>query len=160
MKTSKRNAAAITAACLALGTLARQSHAGTYAPIVIDGSFSDWNYVPVAVSNASNGSDVDPIQLKMANDQNNIYFEVTFASSANSYTNGLYLSIDSDNNTATGYDVYGQGTIGSNFSFVNDYPFTQATGVSIPAARSTTPLTRRRLLTWLPPPRKSRSRFR
>jgi hypothetical protein len=41
----------------------------------------------------------------------------------------MYIALDIDSNTATGYDVFGAGLIGSEAGWQNDFAFAQATGV-------------------------------
>ncbi len=43
--------------------------------------------------------------------------------------NGVYLAFDTDNNPATGFDVYSLGLIGSEVGWQNDSPFAQSNGV-------------------------------
>ena len=40
-----------------------------------------------------------------------------------------YIALDIDSNTATGYDIFGLGLIGSEAGWQNDFAFAQATGV-------------------------------
>ena len=128
MKANRMILAAV-AACT-VGFLGTAVHAGTYAPITIDGNFSDWTNVSrSAASGTADGATIDPIQLKLANDATNMYVLITFATPVASATvDGTYLVVDSDGNKATGFDVFGQGVIGSNTAFENDYPFSEATG--------------------------------
>jgi hypothetical protein len=127
MNPHRRSSTAISAAVVGFGLMAHCARAGTYQTISIDGSFSDWMNVPVAVTAAPNAaSPIDPVQLKMANDSTNIYFELTFNGAQNpQYDSGVFLGIDSDNSASTGFNIFGSSQIGSNFGFQNDYPFTQ-----------------------------------
>lgn len=104
---------------------------GTFATINPDGDFSDWASVPIIATDSSgDGSPADFLQLQAANDDDYLYLRFTLASAAalNSEVQ-VFISIDNDNNTATGFDVYGLGLIGSEVAWQNDFPFQQSTGV-------------------------------
>ncbi len=130
MHRSERNAAAIFAAIVSCGMFMPSARAGTFQTIAVDGNTSEWATVPVAVSSPSNpAAPIDLVQLKMANDATNVYFELTLGSSQNPQSgSGVFLGIDSDNSAATGFNIYGSMQIGANFSFQNDFPFTQSAG--------------------------------
>lgn len=115
-------------AALAAGALvAAQAQAGYYKTITPDGDFSDWDDVPVATTASVNtGTPIDFSSLKIANDATNVYFLITFATPVNPQSgSGVFTAVDSDNSGATGYNIFGNPAIGSNFGFQNDYPFTQ-----------------------------------
>jgi len=101
--------------------------AGTYRTITIDGSFADWAGVPVLdsdpVDNAG-GPDIGDTQI--ANDNDNLYIRNTFPNNDSMQT---YIALDVDSNTATGYDIFGLGLVGSEAGWQNDFAFAQATGV-------------------------------
>jgi hypothetical protein len=120
----------IVIALLALCSLALRASAGTYLTPTLDGSGSEWASVPIAINDAVDGVPIDVATVQIANDDNYIYFHVTFQVAVNPQSgSGLFLAIDNDNNTATGYDIFGLGAIGSDFGLQNDFPFEQATGV-------------------------------
>ena len=117
-------------ALLAFGSLTLRASAGTYLTPTIDGNGSEWASVPIAINDPAEGAPIDIATVQIANDDNYIYFRVTFHLAVNPQSgSGLFLAIDNDNNTATGYDIYGLGLIGSEFGLENDFPFEQATGV-------------------------------
>lgn len=106
--------------------LALPATAGTYKTIMIDGDYSDWAGVPVVDSDGGDnfsGPDIGDTQL--ANDGQYLYMRNTFP---NGISLGTFISIDVDQNAATGFDVFGLGLIGSEAGWQNDFPFTQATG--------------------------------
>jgi len=89
-------------------------------------AFDDWDNVPLAVSDpADNPSALNLIDIKdvkVANDANLLYI---YASGHRMRTNGLYLAFDTDQNVATGFDIYGLGLVGSELGYVNDFVFDQ-----------------------------------
>lgn len=114
------------AALIACAALASPALAGTYASITLDGSYADWAGVPVLATDAVDGSPIDLGTIQIANDDSYYYVRLTY--NAATVPNGgpsVYLSFDTDNNLTTGYDIYGLGQVGSDFSFVNDFPFRQ-----------------------------------
>ncbi|HUD45431.1 MAG TPA: Ig-like domain-containing protein [Candidatus Baltobacteraceae bacterium] len=84
----------------------------TFKQITIDGSFDDWNGVPLAYA-ASEGQS-NAIQFEnvyIANDQTNLYIEFTLYAPWDAFDNSYdNLFIDADNNPATGYVVSGIGS--------------------------------------------------
>jgi hypothetical protein len=103
------------------------SYAGTFATITIDDDYSDWTGVPVLDSDGGDnagGPDIGDTQI--ANDNDNLYIRNTFP---NNDAMQMYIALDIDSNTATGYDVFGAGLIGSEAGWQNDFAFAQATGV-------------------------------
>jgi hypothetical protein len=118
-----------TVALLALGSLTLKASAGNYLTPTIDGDGSEWAGVPIAINDPVDGVPIDIATVQIANDDSYIYFHVTFQVAVNPQSgSGLFLGIDNDNNTATGYDIFGLGAIGSDFGLQNDFPFEQATG--------------------------------
>ena len=74
------------------------------------------------VGNSSSTAASDAISLQVANDSTNLYFYVTFNSAVDP---AFYFAFDSDNNPATGYDIFGAGTIGSNLGIEYGTAYTQ-----------------------------------
>ena len=101
---------------------------GTYANITIDGDFSDWTNVPVVYTDCSgDGDPVDFDTVQLANDESNVYVRLTYYSLVNPQTNsGVYLAFDTDNNPATGFDIFSLGLVGSEAGWENDFPFAQS----------------------------------
>ena len=118
-----------------LGALAlcTSAYAGTYKTITVDGDFSDWDDVPVLTTTTTAvGDPVDFVSLSVANDGDNLYLRVVYASEV--AVNGeagtaIYIAIDTDNDVNTGFNVYGLNLVGSEVGWVNDTGFQQATGV-------------------------------
>jgi hypothetical protein len=113
------------AACLTLASASL--HAGYFANITIDDAYADWAGVPVVDSDAgdnSGGPDIGDTQI--ANNGQYLFIRNTFP---NSLQLSTYIAIDVDQNAATGFDVFGQGLVGSEAGWQNDFGFSQATGV-------------------------------
>ncbi len=103
---------------------------GTYGHITVDGDFSDWTNVPVVFTGLpGDGSPVGVRTIQMANDESNIYLRLTYYTTVNPNAGGVFLAFDTDNNTGTGFDVYGLGEVGSEAGWQNDTPFAQSNGV-------------------------------
>ena len=104
---------------------------GTYAHITIDGDYSDWTNVPVLFTGTPyDGLPTGVRTIQMANDENYLYIRLTYFLDTNPNAgSGVYLGFDTDNNPATGFDIYGLGLIGSEVGWENDGPFPQSNGV-------------------------------
>jgi hypothetical protein len=101
--------------------------AGTFKTIVIDDAYADWTGVPVLDADAGDnfgGPDIADTQI--ANDGQYLYIRNTFA---NSLALGTFISIDTDKNAATGFDIFSAGLIGAEVGWQNDFGFAQDTGV-------------------------------
>src|ERR1017187_8028127 len=112
--------------------VARNVSAGTYAKINIDGSFSDWQGVPVVATAlaGTSGTSLDLASLSIANDESNIYLLVTYNSPVNPNAGpSVFLAFDTDNHPGTGFSVYSLGLVGSEAAWQNDFPFAQSNGV-------------------------------
>ena len=107
----------LTAPCLA----------GFYKEIAVDGDFSDWADVPVVDDDpVDNVGGVDLWVTKVANDANFLYIYNSFHT-ANAMP--LSLSIDIDNNLATGFNTFSANLVGADVNWQNDFPFTSGNGV-------------------------------
>ncbi|TWT75577.1 hypothetical protein Pla123a_30870 [Posidoniimonas polymericola] len=114
-------------ACLCFAAVSTVANAGYFKTITIDSDYSDWDDVPVVDDDSGDNSGGPDIGVtKIANDGNYLYIYNTFP---NNLSLGTFLTIDVDHDTATGFDVFGLGLIGSEAGWQNDFPFTQATGV-------------------------------
>lgn len=113
-----------TALCAATAALVNHANA---AVTVVSGTYvTDPSQVVTAPVDATSSSAAasDAISLQMANDATNLYLYVTFTSSVDA---GMYVAVDSDNNPATGYAIYGSPYIGSNLGIQYDTGFTETT---------------------------------
>lgn len=100
--------------------------AGTFATISIDGNFTDWVGVNVVNSDAGdNPGSVDIGDVQFANDDDFFYVRVSFP---NTLSTPVNISLDTDSNPATGFDVFSLGLAGTEASWQNDFPFTQSAG--------------------------------
>ena len=132
--------------CLAVLTAATATYyfgvgralAGTYANITVQGEaagteFNDWSGIPVL--------DMDPLDnpggpvsdpfidikdVQIANNNNFLFVHISYH---NFSSTGTLIAIDTDQNAATGFDVFGLGLIGSEIGYSNDYPFSQTNGI-------------------------------
>lgn len=104
-----------------------------YANITIDGDFSDWASIPVAVTDSSTPSIPNDLEsMSLANNDNFLFILLTFYSPVNpngTPGGGTFLALDNDNNVATGFDIFGLGQIGAEVGWQNDFPFAQSNGV-------------------------------
>lgn len=128
-------------ALLSLGAIATSANAGTFANINIDGDFTDWTTIPIALTDANEGFGFDIDTIQIAHNDTNVFFRITYNQMVNPQSgSGLFLGIDNDSNLATGFDVYSQGIIGVEAAYQNDFPFEQATGVFNTGATANAPI--------------------
>ena len=101
----------------------------TYATINVDGNPADWAGIPVAGTDPTGDGTPDIASLKVANDDDYLYVLVQYNGAVDTNTlNGspsVFLSLDNDANTATGFNIYGLNQIGADVSWQNDFPFAQ-----------------------------------
>lgn len=108
------------------------SLAGTFATITVDNDYSDWAGIDAVYTDPIGDGDPGDIhQIFLANNDTHLFIRVVFNAeiNPNAGSPSLYIGIDNDSNTATGFDVYGLGLIGSEAAWQNDSAFEQATGV-------------------------------
>jgi MYXO-CTERM domain-containing protein len=91
-------------------------------------AFDDWDAIPLAVSDPADNPSalnlIDIADVKIANDSDFIYI---YASGHRMRTNGLYLAFDTDQDVATGFNIFGLSLVGSEIGYVNDFVFDQRT---------------------------------
>ena len=105
-----------------------QSNPATYAPITIDGNFSDWATVPVLAMDPAEGAPVDFANVQVANDANFLYVRFTLHAAAAAFGDfNTHLFLDTDNNPATGFAVSGAG-IGSEMMIESGVGYDQRNG--------------------------------
>jgi hypothetical protein len=97
--------------------------------------FADWASSGITVvdmdpADNTGGSPpfIDIANVQIANDDDFIYIHGTMHSAHTSFAN-LFLGFDTDQNAATGFNVFSLGLIGSELGYQTDFPFGQATGV-------------------------------
>jgi endonuclease/exonuclease/phosphatase family metal-dependent hydrolase len=81
--------------------------------ICIDGKFTDWNTITkTSVSDAAgDATGIDLISLSVTNDEENLYLRIETKDSFNiSDSNNIYINIDADNNSSTGFYSNGIGS--------------------------------------------------
>jgi hypothetical protein len=102
----------------------------SYATISVDGDDSDWASVPLADTDPAGDGTQDIVSLKVANDADYLYVLVRYNGPVDANTlNGspsIFLSLDNDADTATGFNIYGLGQVGAEVSWQNDFPFAQS----------------------------------
>ena len=88
--------------------------------------FEDWEGIPVALTdpedNPSAFNIIDIKDVQIANDNNLLYIRVSYY---NANSAGAFLAFDTDQDTATGFDIFGLGLVGSELGYVNDFVFDQ-----------------------------------
>lgn len=116
-----------------IGSVCVKNAEAVYANVTIDGDFTDWASVPVAVTAPSNPSIPNDLEsMKVANNDNFLFILLTFYSPVNPNNTpggGTFLALDNDHNVATGFDIFGLGQIGAEVGWQNDFPFAQSNGV-------------------------------
>src|ERR1043165_4390790 len=107
MKTGKLRIFAVIVTIIVTFTVNTQ--AGTFKAITIDGSFGDWAGVPLASTQPQDVTNVVAYKdIYVANDNDYLYIRFSiYPPAANPFTAYQNLFIDSDQNAATGYTVYG-----------------------------------------------------
>lgn len=126
---SRKNLAAACFAALAIVVCATVAQAGTFATMVIDDVYTDWAAIPVLDSDpADNAGSVDIADIQVANDADYLYLHITYHES---FAFSTYISVDTDESIATGFDIFGMGLVGSEACWQNDFPFDQRTGWNV-----------------------------
>ncbi len=129
----------LLAGLLGAFALCTSAYAGTYRTITIDGNFDDWDGIdPLTSETTAVGDPVDFVSMYVANDGDNLYLRVVYASdvAVNDGGTTIYIAIDTDNDVKTGFDVYSLGIVGSEVGWSNDSGFQQSkeffnTGVTL-----------------------------
>ncbi len=117
--------ASLAAALMAPGT----ANAGTFANIVMDGTFADWAAIPAGVVDvADNAGQIDFASIQLANDNDFLYVHIVFHTAR---SNGAWFAVDTDENAATGFDPFGISGQGEEAGWVNDFAVDQRTGFNV-----------------------------
>jgi hypothetical protein len=91
--------------------------------------FNDWasSGIPIATTDpADNTGFIDINEIQIANDDQFIYLRISYHNNSSVNT---YLAFDTDQDLATGFNVFGLGLVGSDLGYQNDFPFEQEAGV-------------------------------
>lgn len=95
---------------------------------VLGEEFADWAASGIPVVDADpvdNPGDIDIANIQVANDSEFIYIHATLHNTTTITMSNIFLAFDTDQNTATGFDVLQIGEIGSEIGYQTDYPFAQ-----------------------------------
>ena len=80
-----------------------RENASTFRSIVIDGTFNDWDGVPVLTSDGVESSPVDFGNVQVANDTSYVYVRFTLQAPKAVFTDfNMHLFVDTDNDSDTG----------------------------------------------------------
>lgn len=96
--------------------------------------FADWAGIPLVTEDAADNPGegdggrpfADIAGVAVANNAEFLFVRITYHTSSAIDT---YVSFDTDSNVTTGFDLFQEGIIGTDFSYVNDFPFVQWPGV-------------------------------
>ena len=91
--------------------------------------FDDWAGagIPVAaIDPVDNPGFIDIHEVQVANDNDFIYLRVSYH---DSNSTGTLLAFDTDQDAGTGFDIFELGLMGSEFGYINDFPFSQTSGI-------------------------------
>jgi len=116
-------------ALVALALFAGSAQSSTFANISIDDVYTDWAGVPELIvddDDTTTGPDIATVQI--ANDNSFLYIRLHYHS-ADSFP--TYLAIDNDSNTATGFNIFGLGIVGSEAGYADDFDFDQRAGFNV-----------------------------
>jgi len=106
--------------------------AGTFKTITINGNTSDWAGIAPAYSDedgVNNPTGVDFQNVYLANDTNYLYIRFTLKQSADPITAGnTYLWFDNDNNSATGFNPFGNLNFGASLMLIGNQAYQEAGG--------------------------------
>lgn len=94
--------------------------------------FADWAASGITVVDADPADNVgflDVANIQVANDEDYLYIHATLHNASPLSMQNLFLGFDTDQNTATGFDILDAGTIGSELGFQTDFPFVQFAGI-------------------------------
>lgn len=93
--------------------------------------FDDWAGIPVAYSDPIDNAGsfegetfIDIADIKIANDNDFLYIRASFHTDQSA---GTLLGFDVDQSATTGWNILDNGLIGSDFGYINDFPFQQST---------------------------------
>ncbi|MCP4848206.1 MAG: fibronectin type III domain-containing protein [Verrucomicrobiaceae bacterium] len=109
-----------------------QGPVSNYLKVTVDGDKTEWNTVPISLLDPAGDGTQDIISVRLANDTDHLYLLVEYGALTGVNTfNGspsTFLSLDTDLDTGTGFDIYGLGVIGADIGWQNDFPFSQSSG--------------------------------
>jgi len=112
-----------------LAAFSVNASAGVFKTITIDDLYDDWIGVPVLAFDPEDNVDgVDIAEVQVANDNNYLYIRARYYTAKSVQTS---IALDNDSDTATGFDIFGTGQVGSEAGWQNDFPFDQRGGFNI-----------------------------
>jgi hypothetical protein len=107
--------AVLVALAIIIPTFIYLSYTNEKSPVIVDGKFNEWAHVEkygMYVAGSSTQTTVDQWAVETQNDKLFLYVKTQGELMASSAVNSLYLFVDSDNSSKTGYLVSG---IGANY---------------------------------------------
>ena len=90
--------------------------------------FADWDALGLTLATtdaADNPGFIDIASVEVANNDEFLFLRIKYHTTLSANT---FIAIDTDQNTATGFDIFELGEIGSDAAFQNDFPFLQGVG--------------------------------
>ena len=95
-------------------------------PIYIDGTYNDWENAQHSIEDEISGEEIDFIKFTVTNDNDFLFIKLEFSQEIDlTEDNEVYLDIDTDNNSSTGWPVNGIGAemdwnFGQRFGYLNE----------------------------------------
>jgi hypothetical protein len=104
-----------------------------YLKVTVDGDKAEWDAVPISLLDPTGDGTQDIVSVRLANDADHLYLLVEYdaTTGVNTFNRSpsTFLSLDTDLDTDTGFDIYGLSLIGADISWQNDFPFSQSSGI-------------------------------
>ena len=95
-------------------------------PIYIDGTYPDWENAIYFQEDEQSGEEIDFMKFTVANDNDFLFIKIDFSNEIDlTDNNDIYLDIDADNNSATGWQINGIGSemdwnFGQKYGYLNE----------------------------------------
>jgi hypothetical protein len=141
IRTSIGSLATVLAVVAVLIVHCSRAAAGTYsnsitiADTVTGTEFDDWIGIPTLTMDPVDNVGTDPISgdpyidianVQLANNDDFLFVHISYHTTTST---GTYIALDTDQDLLTGFDIYELGAIGSDYGYVNDFPFYQIANV-------------------------------
>jgi len=95
-------------------------------PIYIDGIYPDWKNAIYIQEDEQSGEEIDFLKFTVANDNDFLFIKIDFSNEIDlTDNNDIYLDIDTDNNSTTGWQINGIGSemdwnFGQKYGYLNE----------------------------------------